>query len=51
MPPLPRHISNRRFPPPWSVEELDACYVVVGCCGNQQFTSTLIPWSIEGFAT
>jgi hypothetical protein len=20
--------SERRFPPPWSVEELDACYVV-----------------------
>jgi hypothetical protein len=20
--------SKRRFPPPWSVEELDACYVV-----------------------
>src|SRR6516165_12267511 len=26
----------------WAVEELDTCYVVVGCCGNQQFTSTLI---------
>jgi hypothetical protein len=23
---LARH--NRRFPPPWSVEELDACFVV-----------------------
>jgi hypothetical protein len=21
-------MSPRRFPPPWSVEELDACYVV-----------------------
>jgi hypothetical protein len=21
-------VSARRFPPPWSVEELDACYVV-----------------------
>jgi hypothetical protein len=20
--------SNRRFPPPWSVEELDACFIV-----------------------
>jgi hypothetical protein len=21
-------LPNRRFPPPWSVEELDACFVV-----------------------
>jgi hypothetical protein len=21
-------MTNRRFPPPWSVEELDACFVV-----------------------
>jgi len=21
-------MPSRRFPPPWSVEELDACYVV-----------------------
>jgi hypothetical protein len=21
-------MNNRRFPPPWSVEELDACFVV-----------------------
>jgi hypothetical protein len=21
-------VSNRRFPPPWAVEELDACFVV-----------------------
>jgi len=22
--------SPRRFPPPWTVEELDACFVVIG---------------------
>ena len=24
----PSAVTTRRFPPPWSVEELDACYVV-----------------------
>jgi hypothetical protein len=23
-------MADRRFPPPWSVEELDACFVVKG---------------------
>jgi hypothetical protein len=27
--------SQRRFPPPWSVEELDACYVVHDHDGQQ----------------
>ena len=25
----------RRFPPPWSVEELDACFVVTDSAGQQ----------------
>ena len=28
-------MSARRFPPPWSVEELDACYVVRDHDGQQ----------------
>jgi len=28
-------MPSRRFPPPWSVEELDACYVVVDSAGQQ----------------
>jgi hypothetical protein len=28
-------MANRRFPPPWSVEELDACYVVRDHNGQQ----------------
>jgi len=27
--------SARRFPPPWSVEELDACFVVVDHSGQK----------------
>jgi len=26
---------SRRFPPPWSVEELDACFVVADSGGQQ----------------
>ena len=25
----------RRFPPPWSVEELDACFVVIDSAGQK----------------
>jgi hypothetical protein len=25
----------RRFPPPWSVEELDACFVVIDATGQK----------------
>jgi hypothetical protein len=25
---LPCAMNSRRFPPPWSVEELDTCFVV-----------------------
>jgi hypothetical protein len=28
-------VSNRRFPPPWSVEELDACFVVKDSAGQK----------------
>jgi hypothetical protein len=28
-------VTIRRFPPPWSVEELDACYVVKDACGQK----------------
>ena len=28
-------MTTRRFPPPWSVEELDACYVVRDHSGQQ----------------
>jgi hypothetical protein len=27
--------SNRRFPPPWTVEELDACFVMRDRNGQQ----------------
>jgi hypothetical protein len=27
--------TNRRFPPPWSVEELDACFVVMDSTGQK----------------
>jgi endo-1,4-beta-D-glucanase Y len=27
--------SNRRFPPPWSVEELEACFVVRDNAGQK----------------
>jgi len=29
-------MTARRFPPPWSVEELDACYVVRDHGGQKQ---------------
>jgi hypothetical protein len=29
-------MSSRRFPPPWSVEEQDACFVVRDGNGHQQ---------------
>jgi hypothetical protein len=28
-------VPSRRFPPPWSVEELDACYVVKDGSGQK----------------
>jgi hypothetical protein len=28
-------LPARRFPPPWSVEELDACFVVTDSAGQQ----------------
>jgi hypothetical protein len=28
-------MDNRRFPPPWSVEELDACFVVCDASGQK----------------
>ena len=28
-------MPGRRFPPPWSVEELDACYVVKDSAGQK----------------
>jgi uncharacterized protein (DUF2164 family) len=27
--------TNRRFPPPWTVEELDACFVVEDSAGQK----------------
>ena len=27
--------TNRRFPPPWSVEELEACFVVTDASGQK----------------
>jgi hypothetical protein len=32
---LDTNMSQRRFPPPWSVEELDACFVVKDRDGQQ----------------
>ena len=29
-----RHLA-RRFPPPWSIEELDACFVVIDSAGQK----------------
>jgi hypothetical protein len=28
-------VSARRFPPPWSVEELDACFIVKDSAGQK----------------
>jgi hypothetical protein len=38
--PLHRHVAGapmpeRRFPPPWTVEELDACFVVTDSAGQK----------------
>jgi hypothetical protein len=27
--------TNRRFPPPWSIEELEACFVVLDASGQK----------------
>ena len=32
---MPAAVTPRRFPPPWSVEELDACFVVRDHNGQQ----------------
>jgi hypothetical protein len=34
-------VIARRFPPPWSVEELDACFVVRDNSGQSRFPA---PW-------
>jgi hypothetical protein len=31
----PTRGSNRRFPPPWTVEELDACFIVKDSSGQK----------------
>jgi hypothetical protein len=36
------NMSQRRFPPPWSVEELDACFVVKDHAG-QRLTYVYFP--------
>jgi hypothetical protein len=28
-------MASRRFPPPWTVEELDACFVVIDSAGQK----------------
>jgi hypothetical protein len=28
-------LSVRRFPPPWSIDELDACFVVIDSAGQK----------------
>jgi hypothetical protein len=28
-------MTERRFPPPWSIDELEACFVVVDSAGQQ----------------
>jgi len=33
---LAPQVTVRRFPPPWSVEELDACFVVDHSAGRSQ---------------
>ena len=37
----------RRFPPPWSVEETDACFIVRDANGQALATSTS-RWNLEG---
>jgi hypothetical protein len=29
-------VEARRFPPPWSVEETDACFIVKDHCGHSR---------------
>ena len=38
--------SARRFPPPWSVEELDACFVVTDSAGQSIVTRINQEWMI-----
>jgi hypothetical protein len=28
-------MPERRFPPPWTIEELDACFVVIDSAGQK----------------
>jgi hypothetical protein len=28
-------VSDRRFPPPWSITELEACFVVIDSAGQK----------------
>jgi hypothetical protein len=30
-------MTERRFPPPWTVEELEACFVVIDSTGQNLF--------------
>ncbi|HTD87551.1 MAG TPA: hypothetical protein VK850_13310 [Candidatus Binatia bacterium] len=39
-------MANRRFPPPWSVKEQDACFVVRDC-GGQALTYIYIYYEEE----
>ena len=32
---MEKRLSGRRFPPPWSIEELDACFVVKDSAGQK----------------
>ena len=32
---LQRMLSPRRFPPPWSIDELEACFVVIDSAGQK----------------
>jgi hypothetical protein len=43
-------MTDRRFPPPWSVEELDACFVVRDH-GGQQFILKMSQAKIGGKIT
>jgi hypothetical protein len=41
--PKPSAVTPRRLPPPWSVEELDACYVVRDHSGQATRASRKFP--------
>ena len=41
--PLDGNMLARRFPPPWTVEELDACFVVIDSTG-QRVTKRTDQW-------